>query len=272
MTMIRSTLLAFLVCAGVAPAAELAVPVPAPRKEPAYHTKAPLYALLVLGPETKDRVWLVHDGDTLYVDRNGDGDLREAGKRVTARVEKDGSPEGRGYHFDAGEIGLGGRVHRGLTIQASPIRIYSEGIKDQSNARAALKADPGAMVYRVSLDVDQPGFHGMGLGGRVIERAGLIDGNGALLFSRKPADAPVIHFAGPLEVTFYGEKPVLYLGRDNDLVLVVGTPGRGPGSFAMLEYERTIPRLVTPTAEIAFSAARPGAPPVRKRFKLTARC
>jgi WD40 repeat protein len=44
-------------------------------KEPAYQTKTPKYCLLVFGLDAKTRVWLVQDGDTLYVDRNGSGDL-----------------------------------------------------------------------------------------------------------------------------------------------------------------------------------------------------
>src|ERR1700724_3146257 len=50
-------------------------------KEPAYKSK-PKYCLLVFGPEAKSRVWLVLDGDVLYVDRNGNGDLTEKGERV----------------------------------------------------------------------------------------------------------------------------------------------------------------------------------------------
>jgi hypothetical protein len=52
-------------------------------KEPAYQSKTPKYCLLVFGPEAKARVWLVLDGRCLYVDRNGNGDLTEAGKRVS---------------------------------------------------------------------------------------------------------------------------------------------------------------------------------------------
>jgi len=43
-------------------------------KEPAYKHQ-PKYALLVFGPEAKVRVWVVMDGTTLYLDRNGDGAL-----------------------------------------------------------------------------------------------------------------------------------------------------------------------------------------------------
>jgi len=50
-------------------------------KEPAYRTKSPNYALLLFGPEARLRVWLVMDGEVLYVDRNGNGDLTERGER-----------------------------------------------------------------------------------------------------------------------------------------------------------------------------------------------
>src|SRR5204862_2421022 len=43
---------------------------------------SPQYALLVFGPEAKLRVWVVIDGDTVYVDRNGNGDLTEAGEKL----------------------------------------------------------------------------------------------------------------------------------------------------------------------------------------------
>jgi hypothetical protein len=50
-------------------------------KEPAYKSE-PRYCLLVFGPKAKTQVWLVQDGDFLYVDRNGSGDLTQRGKRV----------------------------------------------------------------------------------------------------------------------------------------------------------------------------------------------
>src|SRR5260370_10668649 len=50
-------------------------------KEPAYKSK-PKYCLVVFGPEAKTRVWLVLDGDVLYVDRNGDGDLTGKDERI----------------------------------------------------------------------------------------------------------------------------------------------------------------------------------------------
>src|SRR5262245_14914174 len=55
------------------------------RKEPAYQSKTPQYCLLVFGPQAKVRVWLVLDGDALYLDRNGNGDLTDPGERLPAR-------------------------------------------------------------------------------------------------------------------------------------------------------------------------------------------
>src|SRR5262249_40933197 len=43
-------------------------------REPAYKAK-PKYCLVVLGPEARNRVWLVLDRDGLYADRHGDGAL-----------------------------------------------------------------------------------------------------------------------------------------------------------------------------------------------------
>jgi hypothetical protein len=50
-------------------------------KEPTFKTK-PRYGLLVFGPKAKTRIWLVLDGDVLYVDRNGQGDLADKGNGV----------------------------------------------------------------------------------------------------------------------------------------------------------------------------------------------
>src|SRR4051794_32966947 len=85
-----------------APAADLSHIDRAIRKEPAYRTKSPKYCLLVFGPEAKTRVWLVLDGGTLYVDRNGNGDLTEPGEKVAAE-KAEGVAEGV-YTFQAGAV------------------------------------------------------------------------------------------------------------------------------------------------------------------------
>src|SRR6476660_2009490 len=78
------------------------------KKEPAYQSKSPRYVLLAFGPEAKDRAWLVCDGDTLYVDRNGDGDLTAPGNKVAAKKDEHGD---EGPTFEVGELTLNGKKH-----------------------------------------------------------------------------------------------------------------------------------------------------------------
>jgi hypothetical protein len=242
------------------------------RKQPAYQTKSPRYGLLVFGPEAKDRVWLVHDGDTLYVDRNGDGDLTDPGEAVAAKREPGRDPDESGDYFDVGELRVGGRAHKGLLVLAHPLARHTDEVKNQPNAKAALAADPKARVYRLYVNVDRPGFHGAGTDGRIVVQAGSMDGEGALLFADKPAGAPIMHLDGPLQVTTDSAPPALKLERDTDLLLVVGTPGLGTGTFVKLAYDQTIPDTAVPRVEVLFPPAKGGDPPVRELYELSKRC
>jgi hypothetical protein len=95
--------------------------------------------------------------------------------------------------------------------------------------------------------------------------------NGLLQFAAKPSDAPVIRFGGPLEITFFAELPSLGVGRSGELVLVVGTPGEGPGTFAMLSYMDTIPASAKPMAEVTYQPAKPGEKPLKELFEIKER-
>ena len=66
-------------------------------KEPAYKGK-PEYCLVVLGPEAKSRVWLIRDGNVLYVDRNRDGEFTGKDKLVPKETLE------RGTVFQTGTI------------------------------------------------------------------------------------------------------------------------------------------------------------------------
>jgi hypothetical protein len=209
----------------------------------------------------------------LYVDRNGDGDLTAADKKVTAeKATRPGAVEGQ-CRFKAGELRVGGRVHKGLQVWATPLKILHASTKSSPNAKTALAADPNALVYSLTLDVAWPGLTGKGADGRVIQSAGNTDNEGALLFSQRLTDAPVVHLGdGPLQVRLVEAPKALKLGRDNNLYLSVGTPGRGPGTFAPVAYEDTIPADVVAVVDAAFPAASPGGRPVRKRYELKERC
>src|SRR5262245_56071575 len=100
-------------------------------KEPVYGSQSkPKYCLLAYGPEAKARVWLVLDGEVLYVDRNGNGDLTEDGKRFagkeTAFHVNGDSLKGKGLSFDIGEIPAFGKE---LTHHLF-VTLYQEGKGD----------------------------------------------------------------------------------------------------------------------------------------------
>jgi hypothetical protein len=244
------------------------------QKEPAYSTKAPRYGLLVFGPSGQHRVWLVHDGDALFVDRNCNGDLTEPGEKVPAEKPREGSTREEGeYVFELGELRVGGRTHKGVTVLSSRLANFgSPSIAGRPDVKAALAKDPKTEVVVVRGDIDFPGMKGGGLDGRLSFMAGFFDLAGLLQFAAKPADAPVIHLGGPLEITFFAELPTLRVGRESELILVVGTPGVGPGTFAMLHYEDTIPESARPVAEITYQPAAPGAKPLKELFEIKDRC
>jgi hypothetical protein len=211
--------------------------------EPAGLVK-PRYCLLVFGPEARTRVWLVEDGDTLYVDRNANGDLSEAGEAValTRRQEfravaEDGkeTPYRDGI-YSAGDLspGDGSERHTGLEL-----------VRYQSGDKPA--------EYVVSVWV----------GGVTLQEAGW----GPLLADSRDT-ASVIHFGGPVVA-----KPLrgsaLRLGADRpELHFCIGTPGLGNHSFAYVGCD-TIPGNLRPVVEIAWptEGAR-----LKERFALAKRC
>jgi hypothetical protein len=234
-------------------------------REPAYKSK-PKYCLLVFGRQAQTRVWLVLDGDTLYVDRNGNGDLTEEGEKVTADKRED--PDAGTSTFQAGDIRDGSLLHKGLHVAVTSLTHLAE--QDEC-VKALLTKDPKARGYLLSLDVEMPGWKGTGVGGRVHQRAFYVDVNGVLQFAGRPQDAPVVSFGGPWQVTLFGRQR-LTVGREADVVLGVGTPGVGPGTTAWIDYEGVIPEKVHPTLEITYPPKQPGGPPVTQRYKLPRRC
>jgi RNA polymerase sigma factor (sigma-70 family) len=243
------------------------------RKEPVYASKSPRYALLVFGPRAADRVWLVHDGATLYVDRKADGDLTDPADKVAAEILPGSTAKDAYLRFAVDDLPVGGHVHKNLKVSASLLTESHSSVESRENAKAALAADPKARAYTVYLEIDWPGLKGKGEGRRTIQMAGPVDGGGALLFGAHPAEAPVICFGGPLQVTFEAQPPVLKLGWDNTAIMVVGSAGQGPGATAALVYDGTIPDSAVPIVEATFPAlAGTGRPAIRQHYELKDRC
>jgi hypothetical protein len=255
--------LTLLALTPVAPAVDLSKVPRTIGREPAYRSK-PRYCLLVFGPDAKTRVWLVQDGDTLYVDRNGNGDLTEAGEKVAAEKSED-AEEGV-YAFKAGDIRDGALLHKELNLSVRKI----DYVTREEAVKGLLKKAPTAWGYRLYLQVQMPGHKGAGIGNRVQQCTSPADGS-VLQFAERPQDAPIIHFGGPWQVTLSSKDP-LTIDRETDVVLSVGSPGLGAGTFVWSYYDNLIPTDKFPTLEVVYPPKRPGDPPPRERYELKQRC
>ncbi len=207
-------------------------------KEPAYASRAPTYCLLVIGPEAKTRIWLVLDGDALFVDRNQNGNLTDEGERVQVK-RKRGEPA----VFDVGEIldSDGKTVHKDLhVIQA-----------------AGLERTATFVVGKIA------GMH--------VQAAGAAE-NETLRFANRASDAPIIHFGGPLRMglsTKFSKRKILE--RNGEIAAHIGTPGLGEGTFAVVMHDN-IPASAHPVAEVEFASTDMGARPVKITRTLKERC
>jgi hypothetical protein len=181
-------------------------------REPAYRSRAPKYCLLVFGPETKTRVWLVVDGDRLYVDRNGNGDLTEKGESFRLRA----SPAGafpRYLECEVGDIAEAGSGRRHRRLQ-----VLWRGPEQVSVSVRAAFADPKLTGLR---------------------------GAALLAFADRPQNAPIVHFGGGLTLRL---SMATSDGLPSSLCARVGTPGVGRDSFAdysgaVLRRTRALPEV-----------------------------
>jgi hypothetical protein len=217
-------------------------------KEPPYQTKAPKYCLLVFGPEARYRVWLVLDGDTLYVDRNGNGDLTEPGK--STKVESSNSDP----------------------ASFSPITIFGPDGKTEEKLNFALY---GWFDYRDGKNKPQvsPAVS-VWWKGRWFGSWG--DETGPCAWGARPKDAPILHIDGPLQMGFeIPAESALQWKRDGQIELSVGvgTKGLGKGAFVHLSYaNNAIPEDAYPSAVLEFPNKSPGGPPIQIQTVLKHRC
>jgi hypothetical protein len=211
-------------------------------REPKYESKSPTYGLMVFGPEAKHRVWLVLDGDHLFVDRNSNGDLTEEGERLAVKT-----PHQDPAQFEPTELILDGTPHK-FMFHLYGWFDYREGKTEE--------AEP-------SLDVWWTEEQRIGAWG---------DERSPLKFSATPRNAPIVHIGGPLQMGFEIRNPLRKAGAKKfELNAAVGTRGLGPGTFAHLMYN-VIPDDVFPEATLEFPNADPKQPAIKVDLPIRQRC
>ena len=251
------------------------------KKEPRYDG-TPSYCLLVFGPQAKERVWLVLDGDTLYVDRNGNGDLTEPGERFKLPPYPVRHLPSQLRTVTVGELRVGRplgwlevhttRLHPQLKPRtASEKKLVEQYRKIPGGTSVALTITGLAVAPRRG---SQP------YAKRITQSAGR-DREGELGFAAGPQDAPIVHFDGPLRITLPDQEQFLAHGKEGvDLQAAVGSPGLGKGTFAYLDYacaadgkiEEVIPTGAHPVAEVTYPPKDPAGRPVRRKWVLKQRC
>ena len=233
-------------------------------KEPAYQTKAPRYCLLVFGLDAKTRVWLVQDGDTLYVDRSGNGDLTGDAKRVKVKQQGDSYRS-----FEVEDLTIDGLTHTGFSV--TQIKFSRESVGNDQEWERIKKSGPEPWTWWVRITAERAADDKRALPKKV----GYIingDGAGMLLFAAKPEDAPIIHLNGPYTLALQDRKQRFISGEKTMLQIGVGPKGIGPGTFAFVLYAKTIPEDVYPEAEITFPAKSPRQAPIKVKYTLKERC
>ena len=196
-------------------------------KEPAYESK-PKYCLLVFGSDAKTRIWLVLDGDRLYVDRNGNGDLTDDGEGLVA-ARKTLSSAGKGRVWQVGDVAASGGkvVYTGLTV---------------SDISDVLDSKFGSRGLGITVKVPIGSARAFqSVGSAVHPAAGYNDKKAPapnLRFADRPQDAPVIHFGGPLRIMVRHPERFtagIKAGEKYELEARVGTPGLDKDTPAIID-------------------------------------
>ncbi len=227
------------------------------RKEPTYKSKQPRYCLLVFGPEAKTRVWVVLDGDVLYLDRNGNGDLTDPSERITAEEVFRNHPERpdvevmrrfeRNWRHAGDEpiLTCGPEVQWFYVVQLVPRADWhdQDWVKSQQDK---------ALQFSVTTKTG----HGQ---------------SAEFCYATSPQEAPVLHFDGPRLLALSGtlDQPRFRAGESCEVAVELHT--QGWDGKVRTDF-REVPQDVHPVAEIEFPPGRPGEDPIRVRVELKERC
>jgi len=235
------------------------------RKLPKFKDSKQFYALVVLGAKGKTRVWIVIDGDDLYFDRNGNGDLTEAGEKLSGKSRAGREKVSRVVSWKPDRLTTSNRytgIRVGLALldpewrprRNVPNRAYLEQFM------GLVSRTPDANMSTVTLTIAKRR--------RCICLA---------MFTTTPETAPVFRADAPLSVGVVetilpfrferGEKP-------EPLRVTVGTPGHGgeqPGCFSQVGFGE-FPKDARPIAVVEFPSRVRGKRLAPREYKLERKC
>ena len=205
-------------------------------QEPVYKAP-PGYCLLVFGPHAETRVWLIEDGETLYVDRNANGDLTEAGEALQP-TKKQKLAGYRDAHYAPVEI------------------VPADGSPKHAEFNVGYYQTDGKPVHhfiKVKVNGKQQQFAGW-----------------RPIFSGSREAARIFHFGGEFAPRPLRKKQLSLSGEEQELHLSWITQGLGENARAMLGHT-AVPKEMTPVAEIQWPTDD-SAETIRTQVELVHRC
>jgi len=223
---------------------------------PKFTAERQFYALLVLGPEATTKVWFVVDGESLYVDRNGNGDLTDDG--APARGEATRDAFSLSCSWKAGDLSP-----RYSNVEAH-FALVNPAWRPEASASNRKSVERYMAVARKTAHANSS-FLWLTIDGKRRQV-------GSAMFTTSPGDAPVFHLDGPLTLGVIEPlvPATLERGPDaEDLSLFVGTPGLG--CFLVIGYDE-LPEAARPQVEVEFPAKKPGEYLAPVRFTLDGKC
>jgi hypothetical protein len=203
-------------------------------KEPVYQSGSPKYCLLVFGAEAKTRVWLVLDGDTLYVDRNANGDLTEENEQIKRN----------GREFEAGEI-----AEPGGKAKYAHVRLRQLDRPEKELAGlciVSVEVTDRYLQYGSVRFADRP------------QDAPRLHFDGPLTMGLRDPDKQTLARGDA------GSQINAWIGTPD--------PGKGKGPAVMLDHSKGVPSDIHPVVSIEFPNKDPNGRPIKITAGLTQRC
>jgi hypothetical protein len=241
---------------------ESAVPIV---KEPTY-TATPSYALLVFGEDVKHQSWLVMDGErTLYLDRNGDGDLTGPDEQIPLTKDAAEKPFSEGQPLSEREY-LGMNEFK-FSLQGHDFQF----LYWVPNEQFVPPADDSDYMSDWRRQRKQNGWFSASLM-RTLDRGGA---QIPVTLCGSPANAQISHIDGPLTFqTKWGSRQVLKRSEENTFDVHVGTTGVPTTAQDMIPFAslstNEVPEHIHPVAQFEFSDKH--GQPIRRTVELVQRC
>jgi hypothetical protein len=221
-----------LVLPGTSSAADLSKIDRSIGNQPKYETK-PGYCLLVFGPEADTRIWLVRDGDFIYLDRNGNGDLTDEGERLN----------GKGIRSPVTITDAVGQ--KKYHMRQCNLTTLGNGKEQEQYCHISIDTEDVYRQYSFVGFADRP------------QDAPIVHFDGPLTLEVADRNTVLVRGDPPSDFSVY----MLTRGHGNRL-----------GSTVLVDYNLGVPEDACPVVEVEFPSKESGSDPIRAKYTLKQRC